>query len=112
MTSRFVLLDSPTGEAHPGSLDTIPQHTEESASPMETLEAWRRWRAWLKVQGSGSPETGRVYGRAVLAFLAETDCPPLLEIDETHLVAFLDIFAPKGAARHQYLKALRSWCGW
>lgn len=79
---------------------------------MDGLEAWRDWRTWLRVQGSGSAATVRCYTGNVLRFLAETGCKEPAEYTEQDCALFLAEFAPRGSARHEYAKALRSWFGW
>jgi integrase/recombinase XerD len=77
-------------------------------NPSDPLEVWRQWRIWLRVVNSGSAATVRGYTGNVLRFLAETGAKPWDEYTEQDCAEFLDLFAPKGRARHEYAKALRS----
>lgn len=79
---------------------------------MSGLDAWREWQAWLRAVSSGAGTTARNYAGNVLRFLAETGCREPGTYREADVVAFLAAFAPRGAAKHKYADALRSFFGW
>jgi site-specific recombinase XerD len=89
----------------------LPLHPPQEGS-VNGLEAWRQWRIWLRIANSGSEDTVRVYAGNVLRFLAETACKDPADYTEQDCAEFLGRFAPRGAARHQYAKALRSFFGY
>lgn len=76
---------------------------------MDALEAWRQWRTLI---GLSSAETARCYGGNVLRFLAETGAKDPADYTEDDCASFLARYAPRGHARHEYAKALRSFFGW
>lgn len=79
---------------------------------MDGLSAWRQWRTWLRAVSSGEGSTVRTYTGNLLRFLAETDCKDPDQYTEDDCAAFLATFAPRGHAKHEYAKALRSFFGW
>jgi integrase/recombinase XerD len=83
----------------------------ETSPDPSTLDSWREWCSWLRAQERGD-RTAPSYGRLVLRFLAETGCRPPRDYLERDVVSFLGTFAPRGAAKHEHLKALRSFFAW
>lgn len=101
----------PTPPPAQQGLDSAEPGRPQPGVLVNGLEAWRQWRTWLLIGNSGSEDTVRVYAGNVLRFLAETGCKDPANYTEQDCAEFLARFAPRGAARHQYAKAMRAFFG-
>jgi integrase/recombinase XerD len=72
------------------------------------LDAWRQWQSWLRAVSSGA-DTPKNYGNAVLKFLAVTGARYVEDYSEEDCSDFVAAFGSRGAAKHLYVNALRSY---